>query len=99
MGYLAFGPQNWHVPHFVPSRFGIVPGLFEKYPSRHSRLQPDHLPIHSELAIPMMVDRLRKLLRRIRPGFDDFQDEEVEPDDETGTVLRPVGNAYNKVNS
>ena len=47
----------------------------------------------------MMVDGLGMFLSWVRPGFDDFQDEEVEPDDETGTVLRPVGNAYNKVNS
>lgn len=41
-----------------------------------------------------MVDRLWMLLRRIRPNFEYFQDEEVELDDEPGInylLLRMFG--------
>jgi len=52
--------------------------------SGHSRLQLDHLAIHGEPSVPVMVDGLRILLRRVNPGFSHFQDEEVELVDETG---------------
>src|ERR1017187_9334460 len=48
------------------------------------RLEFDHLAIHGEPAVSMMMDRLRILLYGIGPGFDHFQDEEVELADETG---------------
>ena len=51
---------------------------------RHSRLQLDHLPIHGELAVSVMGDRLRIQLRRIGPGLEHFQDEETVLVDETG---------------
>src|SRR5271157_4471922 len=50
----------------------------------HSRLQLDHLAIHSEPAVSVMVDGLRILLRRIDPGLEHFQDEEIVLVDETG---------------
>ena len=43
----------------------------------HSRLQLDHLAIHSEPAVSVMVDGLRILLRRIDPGLEPFRDEEI----------------------
>jgi hypothetical protein len=43
----------------------------------HSRLQLDHLAIHSKPAVSVMVDGLRILLRRIDPGLEPFRDEEI----------------------
>jgi hypothetical protein len=55
-----------------------------RVPLRHSRAQLDNLTIHAESAVPMMVDGLQMLLCRVRPGFDDFKDEQVELADEPG---------------
>ena len=52
--------------------------------SCHSRLQLDHLAIHGEPAVSVMVDGLRILLRRIDPGLDNLKDEEIVLVDETG---------------
>ena len=46
--------------------------------SGHFRIQFNHLAIHSEPSVPVMVDGPRMLLLRIRPGFEYFQDEAVE---------------------
>src|SRR5665647_700057 len=43
----------------------------------HFRLQLDHLAIHSEPAVSVMVDGLGILLRRIDPGLEHFKDEEI----------------------
>src|ERR1035437_9131687 len=51
---------------------------------RLPRLQLYHPAIHCDPAVPVMVNRLRILLYGIGPGFDHFQDEEVELADETG---------------
>jgi hypothetical protein len=51
----------------------------------HSRLQLDHLAIHSEPAVSVMVDGLRILLRRIDPGLENSRDEEIVLVDEAGT--------------
>jgi hypothetical protein len=53
----------------------------------HSRLQLDHLAIHSEPAVSVMVDGLRILLRRIDPGPEHFRDEEIVLVDEAGTLV------------
>src|ERR1035437_9810127 len=52
---------------------------------RLPRLQLDHLAIHCEPAVPVMVNRLRTLLGRISPGFEHFKHEHVELVDEAGT--------------
>lgn len=53
----------------------------------HSRLQLDHLAIHSEPAVSVIVDGLRILLRRIGPGLEHFRDEEIVLVDEAGTLV------------
>src|SRR5208282_2588937 len=50
----------------------------------HSRLQLDHLAIHSEPAVSVMVDGLWILLSGIDPGLEHFKDEEIVLVDETG---------------
>ena len=50
----------------------------------HTRLQPDHLAIHSEPAVSVMVDCLQILLRLICPGLDHVKDEEIVLVDEMG---------------
>ena len=50
----------------------------------HSRLQLDHLAIHSEPATSAMVDGFGVLLRRIGPGLEHLKDEEIVFIDETG---------------
>src|ERR1035438_10276004 len=50
----------------------------------HSRFQLDHVAIHSEPAVSVMVDGFGILLRRIGPGLEHFKDEEIVLVDETG---------------
>jgi hypothetical protein len=52
-------------------------------PLRFPRLQLDHLTIDAELAVSVVVNGFWMILRRIRPGFECFQDEEVELVDES----------------
>jgi hypothetical protein len=50
----------------------------------HSRLQLDHLAIHGEPAVSVMVDGPPILSRRIGPSLEHFQDEEIVLIDQTG---------------
>ena len=52
--------------------------------SGHFRLQLDHLAIHGEPSVPVMVNGLRILLRRIAPSLEHFQNKEIEFVDEMG---------------
>jgi hypothetical protein len=60
--------------------------VLDVYRLSHSRLQLDHLAIHSEPAVSVMVDGVRILLRRIGPGLEHFKDEEIVLVDEAGTT-------------
>lgn len=53
------------------------PGESTRQWSWHSGCQRDCPSIDDELAVTVMVDRLRVLLRRIDPGFDYFENEQV----------------------
>src|ERR1017187_2876283 len=50
----------------------------------HSRFQLDHVAIHGDPAVSVMVDGFRVPLRRIDPGLEHFKDEEIVLVDETG---------------
>jgi hypothetical protein len=52
--------------------------------SGHFRLQLDHLAIHGEPSVPVMVNGLWILLRRIMPSFEDLENKEIEFVDEMG---------------
>ena len=52
--------------------------------SGHSRLQLDHLAIHSKPAVSVVVNGLRILLCWVDPGLEDLQNEEFELVNETG---------------
>src|ERR1039458_1023671 len=47
-------------------------------PLRHLRFNPDPFPVHNETAISVMMDGPGVFLRRIGPGLEDLQDEEIE---------------------
>jgi|ERR1017187_41388 nucleotide-binding universal stress UspA family protein len=65
------------------SRHWIASQVLTEHPLRHLRLELDHLAIHSEFAVSVMVDCLWILSCPIDPSLQDLQNEEIEPVDET----------------
>ena len=45
--------------------------------SPHPRFQPERFPVDDELAIPVMVDGLGFLLRRVNPGLEHFKNKKI----------------------